>query len=132
MRIAYIFLQCTWGFLQTLFGFVLFMVNFRCRHFGFHGAVATAWKYNSGISLGLFVFVPDNSRLKSVLPHEYGHTIQSLILGPFYLLAIGLPSLIWAGVPFFVKLRKQRNISYYSFYTEKWADFYGKKLTPKE
>jgi len=52
-----------------------------------------------------------------VLQHEHGHTIQSKILGPFYLFVIGLPSIIWAGL--FNKYREKNNVSYYSLYTEK-------------
>ena len=52
--------------------------------------------------------------------HEYGHSIQSKILGPLYLLVIGLPSIIWAGL--FEKYRNKHKISYYSFFTEKWAN----------
>jgi hypothetical protein len=57
------------------------------------------------------------------IAHEYGHTIQSHKLGLVYLLVIGLPSLIWAGC--FEKYRKKHGVSYYSFYTEKWADKLG-------
>lgn len=53
--------------------------------------------------------------------HEYGHTRQSLYLGPLYLFVIGIPSLLWAWW-----WHPGRNISYYSFYTEKWADKLGK------
>jgi hypothetical protein len=38
-------------------------------------------------------------------------------------LVIGLPSIIWAS--FFGEFRRKRNISYYSFYPEKWADHLG-------
>ena len=57
------------------------------------------------------------------IKHEYGHTLQSKILGPLYLFVIGLPSLIWAGC--FEDYRKENKISYYDFYTEKWADKLG-------
>ncbi len=72
--------------------------------------------------------LPDNP----LLVHEYGHTIQSLILGPYYLLLIGLPSMLWLRLPVFQKLRNRKHISYYSFYTEKWADFCGEKITGQE
>ena len=55
--------------------------------------------------------------------HEYGHTIQSNFLGPLFLIIIGLPSIIWAGC--FDRYRRKHNISYYQFYTEKWADALG-------
>lgn len=52
--------------------------------------------------------------------HEWGHTRQSMYLGWLYLLAIGLPSLLWAFV-----YDSGWNVSYYDFYTEKWADKLG-------
>ena len=72
-----------------------------------------------GISLGNFVYCrpPVYERMAR---HEYGHCIQSRLLGPFYLLVIGLPSLLWA-----VWWHPGRRVSYYSFFTERWADRLG-------
>ncbi|MGN0690500.1 MAG: hypothetical protein ACI4KH_08790 [Oscillospiraceae bacterium] len=87
------------------------------------------------MSLGLFVFVSaklsdrsDNYR-EEVIVHEYGHTIQSLILGPLYLIVIGIPSSVWANFPKFIEYRKKNNISYFSLFCEKWANFLGEKVT---
>lgn len=52
--------------------------------------------------------------------HEWGHTRQSLYLGPLYLLIIGLPSIIWAMIH-----TPNSKKSYYFFYTERWADKLG-------
>lgn len=74
--------------------------------------------FPGGISLGATVLIstfyldnPDGWE------HEYGHVKQSLYLGPLYLLVIGIPSLLWAWY-----WTPARGVSYYSFYTEKWAD----------
>ncbi len=64
-----------------------------------------------------------------LLIHEYGHTIQSLILGPFYLIIIGIPSTLWGFLPSLNKKRKNEGLSYFSFYTEKWANYLGEKIT---
>lgn len=50
-----------------------------------------------------------------------GHAKQSRLLGPLYLIVIGLPSILWAGIHGKVAPRK----SYYWFYTERWADRLG-------
>ncbi|MDR0751575.1 MAG: hypothetical protein LBF12_03175 [Christensenellaceae bacterium] len=60
--------------------------------------------------------------------HEFGHTIQSLILGPFYLLIIGIPSFVWCNSKRFIELRKT-GVSYFSFYTERWANYLGEKIS---
>lgn len=77
------------------------------------------------ITFGMFIFIYADfgSGTENMLKHEYGHTIQSKILGPLYLLVIGLPSIIWAGC--FKKYREKNKISYYSLYTEKWANKLG-------
>lgn len=85
----------------------------------YNGAVISRWKYGSGVSLGNFIFVSPNASLNTI-KHEYGHYKQSLMLGWLYLFVIGLPSIIWAGC--FKGYRKKHNVSYYKFYTEKWAD----------
>ena len=133
-RILYSLWQCTWGLPQTILGLLEFMKHYKEPHYLYHGAVVTECKNNLNISLGLFVFVSaekDNAktdRLQRVLAHEYGHTIQSLMLGPLYLLVIGVPSWLWCNIPYFRKMRKQKNISYYRFYTEKWADRLGDRF----
>ena len=72
--------------------------------------------------------IPDDEIEQRTLVHEYGHTIQSIILGPLYLLIIGIPSSIWA----MTFNNKGNTISYYSFYTEKWANVLGEKVTKEK
>lgn len=133
-RLLYFLWQCTWGLPQTVLGLLEFIKHCKEPHYIYHGAVVTECKENLNISLGLFLFIAaekDNARtarLQKILDHEYGHTIQSLLLGPLYLLVIGIPSWLWCNVPYFRKLRKQKIISYHSFYTEKWADYLGEKV----
>ena len=71
---------------------------------------------HGGISLGDFVYLrpPVYERMAR---HEYGHCLQSRLLGPLYLPLIGLPSLLWA-----IWWHPGRPIGYYTFYTERWAD----------
>ena len=140
-RSLYILLQCTWGLIQTLAGFVVFLFNIRRRHYFYHGAIVTVWSSLSSVSLGMFLFVSGaEKRIKrgkekqtdqadgEVVVHEYGHTIQSLILGPLYLLVIGIPSLVWANLPVFVK-KRSGGVPYASFWTEKSANRLGERAT---
>lgn len=80
------------------------------------------WKFNYGLSLDQFIFVNKNAS-EDTIKHEYGHTKQSKILGPLYLLVVGLPSAIWCHC--FESYRQKYNKSYYDFYCEKWADKLG-------
>lgn len=139
--IVYIALQWTWGILQTLLGFIVFLMHLNNKHYMYHGSVVTVWNNKSSMSLGIFVFITDRpffaqkyaGQIKQdelsarLLVHEYGHTIQSLILGPLYLIIIGIPSTIWGFL--FAKSRREKQIPYGAFFTEYWANILGEKLT---
>ena len=79
-----------------------------------------SWRFSSGVSLGAFCFVCERAP-ERVIAHEYGHTRQSVMLGPLYLFVIGLPSLVWA----FLYGRGIIRGDYYRFYTERWAERLG-------
>ena len=77
------------------------------------------------VTLGNYVFVGLNSEYRKTVKHELGHTIQSKILGPLYLIVIGIPSITYCGLRrLFPSLRKK---NYYNFYTEKWANNLSEK-----
>lgn len=72
-----------------------------------------------GVTLGEYIFVYQKyTNISGVIQHETGHVKQSRILGPLYLLVIGLPSIIHAAL----HRVACRNDNYYHFYTEKWAN----------
>ena len=120
-------IQCTWGLPQTLAGLGVYLAHARCPHSEFHGAVVTEWPNRSGLSLGMFLFVPDTAD-EQLLVHEFGHSAQSLALGPLYLLAVGLPSVTWAKCPPVVRWRCARNIPYYTFLPERNASALGSRI----
>ncbi len=136
--VIYYPVQWTWGIIQNLTGLVIFLANADRPHFGFRNSVATVWKRDESLSMGMFIFLSENlkgeateegSELNQVAVHEYGHTFQSMILGPLYLPAISAPSGLWCMVPGFEKMRKNRKISYYKLYTERWANHLGRIVT---
>lgn len=128
-KYLYRIIQWTWGFPQTLCGFLKYLGLRSCPHEEFNGAIITKWNHKGGISLGMFIFFEDDkNRYEEFKYHEYGHTIQSLILGPFYLLVVGLPSYIWCNLPYFRNYRKYKKISYSNLYCEKWADKIGERI----
>lgn len=126
-NIIFWFIQCTWGMAQSLAGFVIFLLHIKDKHFLYKGAVVTVWDRKVGLSLGMFIFVwPEDTK---VLVHEYGHSIQSMILGPLYLLLVGIPSALWANTKVFKARRRAKKISYYAFYPERWASSLGERVT---
>ena len=114
-NVIYILIQCTWGLPQTLLGFIVLLINIKNKHYFYHGAIITERNVPSSVSLGMFVFtttnpmkdkrtknkIPDEELSKRLLVHEYGHTIQSLIFGPLYLIVMGIPSTLWGFLPYF-------------------------------
>lgn len=80
------------------------------------------WKLSGSISLGHYVLL-DRRANETTLKHEQGHQKQSHYLGWLYLLVIGLPSIIWAGLHSYTIIGRKK--SYYWFYTEAWADKLG-------
>ena len=133
--IIYTLVQFTWGFPQSLLGLIVWYFVAGSRRFRYRCANVSAWKYSRGLSLGPYIFVPEGLGEKperELIVHEYGHTIQSLIFGPFYLPFFVLPSLIWAGVPALSRRRHARSVSYYSLYTERLANWLGERVSGDE
>lgn len=124
LKATAIFFLTLWQLPQCLLGAVIWLVC-RIKHRNrqiFGERVLTEWGLHSGLSLGYFMFVNENATFNTRL-HEFGHTKQSQYLGWFYLLVIGLPSIIWASC--FDRYRKRKAVSYYSFFCENWADKLG-------
>ena len=144
-KFAYILIQCTWGIIQTVLGLIVFFMNIKAKHFMYHGAVVTVVKAPSSVSLGMFVFVTEvpmeDKRIKNKIPneelpqrllvHEYGHTIQSLIFGPLYVIVMGIPSTLWGFLPCFQR-KREKGHSYFSFFTERFANYLGEKVTKEK
>lgn len=112
-----------WQLPQNIIGLcIIFFIQGETKH-KLHNI--TYYYYDpfpGGISLGNYIIV--GSQWAETIKHEFGHTLQSLYLGPLYLLVIGLPSIIWAGL--YGTLIKDTENGYYKFYTEKWANKLGK------
>ncbi len=136
-------LSWTWCLPQTLAGAALSSLC-RGRRVSFHGARVTVWRRKASLSLGEYIFLTDDpffyyptqrERFTSgefarrLLVHEYGHTVQSRLLGPAYLAAAGLPSLLWSFWPAFARRRDRAGISYFSGYPERWANRLGERFS---
>lgn len=74
--------------------------------------------HNFGVSLGNYVIVRKTCT-DVTIRHERGHQKQSLLLGPLYLLVIGLPSALGNIA------RRAYYFDYYKQPWEAWADKLG-------
>ena len=79
--------------------------------------------FPGGISLSFMIFLDDiDLNNQRAIKHEYGHTVQSLYLGWFYLVIVGVPSIIRASIWNHYKLEDKK---YYEGFPENWADLLG-------
>ena len=120
-----------WQLPQNLLGIVLLAIygwHYSFELKGNNHRAASSWVHLSkrmrgGISLGRYIILSDLYERDPVAwYHERGHSIQSMMLGPLYLLIIGLPSLLHAA---FYRYDQANPNRYYRFYTERWADKLG-------
>ena len=72
------------------------------------------------MSLGSYIFVNTMSTDIAV-KHSHGHSKQSRILGPLYLVVIGIPSLLHLIV-YSICGMMGLSWNYYKFYPELWAN----------
>ena len=115
--------QWIWGFPQTLLGFIVFLMNLGRPHSTYRGCVTTKWRNKGSMGMGMFLFLGcDNPQVRV---HEYGHSVQSLFLGPLFLPVMGIPSILWCNLPCCRRLRKEKGVSYYRFYPESNANALG-------
>ena len=128
--------QWTWGLPQTITGAFIALLLRDAPSFPYRGTIVKIWKCHGSMSLGMYLFLDcrlsgldESGKLTGyadeILRHEYGHTYQSLMLGPLYPLVIGLPSMIWAKSERIRRWRKKTGKSYGWLYTEGWADRLG-------
>lgn len=134
MKLLSNYLLYLWQLPQNLLGliFVLIMKEDKCLILDNGNKVYFSSKMSGGISLGKYSIIDiyywnkckgDINKILAleVTRHEgYGHGKQSKWLGPFYLLVIGLPSLIWSWM--YCRIIPYSKNGYFKFYTEKWAD----------
>lgn len=102
-----------WQLPQNIIG-LLISLNYNRLHKYKNVFIYSINKYD-GLSLGNYIFIDVNSNEGILFKHEYGHHIQSLILGWLYIPIIVIPSFIWFYINDDIE-------TYYSFYTESWAN----------
>ena len=133
MKYLYWFVAITWELPQTILAGLIYVWLRITNRISELGIVYTRPIYNLlietdgdldwGVSLGRLTFL--NTRVYQaidVVHHEYGHSIQSLMLGPLYLIVVGLPSVT---MNILTRLRILPFHSYYDRWPENWADRLG-------
>lgn len=123
-----------WEFLQNILGFALLALwkiagnILKIENEGHRLFIET---HHSGISLGWFIFwTPSGNRFvhytNDCRMHEYGHALQSVILGPLYLPIVGVPSIVRNLYGrFYKKKYGHKWENYFNGFPENWADKLG-------
>lgn len=141
VRIAVQVLLFLWELPQNLAGVIVLlavMLKKRVKHIEFDRNRCFI-QSDVGVSLGWFVFWTLGRESGSfALPaynreHEFGHSIQSRLLGPLYLPVVGVPSALRAlYARRYRKKRKSAWTRYYLGFPENWADTLGNVDSTKE
>jgi hypothetical protein len=128
-----------WELPQNLLGFLIFMImnskqkvvnTERESHRIFLETKKT------GVSLGWFIFwTPAGNRFKNYKNdcrmHEFGHARQSVMLGPLYLIIVGIPSLLRVLYGRWYQWKHGRIWkNYFNAFPENWADRLGGVIIP--
>jgi len=123
----------TWCFPQTLVGF-LYFTNSKKNHVKvekYKLSIVTTLnrEHTGGFCWGKYIFIDKNPD-KHVIKHEYGHTLQSFILGPLYIPIVWIKSRL-----LYLKTMKiyhhhpkefpKAKEEYYKSFPENWADTLG-------
>ena len=127
-KIVFYLLQFTWGLTVNLAGLLVFLCcHSRFRSSMFRNAIVTYLPGNrGGLSLGIFIFLSTYNTQESnrLCIHEYGYTIQNMLLGPLYWVIVAIPSVIWYH--FFAGYRKNHGVPYDALFCERWATACGR------
>lgn len=124
-------LLALWQLPQTLLGRLLVVLYRAEAVYHLEGAtVYSARKMQGCISLGEVIILgqgaDENSR-----QHEYGHCLQSRILGPLYLIVIGVPSFVMAQlsmISYLAEKRDGKRRDYWRYYFMRWPENWADKL----
>ena len=135
--------QFTWGFLQSLLGLLNFLIHIKDKHYFYHGAVLQNGKTNqvsrlvclflSQVNL-IFMkssnlitqktsFLIDYLYTNTDIPYSHLFSVRYILLLSAFLQLYGV------FLPYTNRMRREKKISYFSFFTERWANELGERAT---
>lgn len=126
-KFFYYFLIFTWGLPMTIIGLFASVIllsaginpiKYNMMYY------FKAGKYWGGISLGI-TFIRDTTSNGTIEPHEYGHTFQNAILGPFFIFLVAIPSFIRY---YYQRYSKRPKKVYDAIWFEHSATFIGDEI----
>ena len=129
-KTLYYVLNLTWGavvsFIGSLIAIALLITGHKPHLHGgcIYFEVGEGW---GGFEMGLFFFCSKNSSLHTK-NHEFGHSIQTAVFGPFMLIVVSLPSCIryW-----YRRIRTSKGLPNKTAYDDIWFEGSASKLGDK-
>ena len=124
MKIIISLILHLWQFPQCFVGIcvILFYIITK-KEIRYKDGIAVVREFPAGgVSLGEYIIIHQSCDDEETRKHEMGHRRQSRMLGPLYLLIVGLPSVCLC-----LLAKKSRTISanYYHHFPENWANRLG-------
>ena len=115
-------LSITWCALQTMIGFLICLVLLPfSRLQNYRGMIVLYHPFSFTFSVGTFAVVSNGTAVpREICGKMYGHYVQSLLYGPFYLFAVAIPQLI-VRIPFIRIHREERGLYPEDLYTDRQA-----------
>lgn len=130
----YYVLMYSWGGIMSLIGVIVSLILIICLKSpqSYNGT----WYFKvsrsrGGVSLGS-CFVRDENSIDSINKHEFGHTYQNAIFGPFFIFIIAIPSFIRYWYQVINTKKGKQNKSYDLIWFEGSATTIGSYITKKE
>ena len=107
-----------WELPQNLLGLLVILLSHAVYDQNYESSKVYHTNKMFGVSLEKYIIVYALID-KKMIQHEYGHSKQSLYLGPLYLIIIGIPSFTMNLLTRMGVLSDER---YYNRWPENWAD----------
>ena len=132
-RFLYYLLNFTWGILGIVLGLLLtialgiakiFNNKIKFERFNWVYCIKVGPDYWGGLEAGC-CFIRDYNSTDHLSMHEFGHSFQNAILGPFMILLVSIPSAIRYWYQSFRKKKGKTNKPYDSFWAEDSASTCG-------
>lgn len=122
----YWILSLTWGIIMSFIGFIVALVILILKGEPYKNGcsiiieIGEGW---GGLSLGCFTFYGETStrmQYEHLRKHEFGHSLQNCIMGPFFIFLVAIPSAIRYQY-YTHKIKKGYNFPY-GWYDSVWFE----------
>jgi hypothetical protein len=127
-QIVYDLVAWTWCFPQQLLGCIVRFFLLTCKAKPKIKSWYKIYEVNPlmAVTLGQYIIIPKifpaYKDKNTTILHEMGHVKQSYMLGPLYLLIVGLPSIIFNIIS---QVSPSFANNYYKRFPENWSDRLG-------